>query len=173
MVQRWAAWLLVGTALITSTGLAAQAAAIEPGDQVGTMRLLTGTEATAHHKLFDTCDPVILKGGRYARGCGAVPRVKRLFIGYGVFALPRSINKVWSPSTWAAWFDGRRIRLPAFGWSDRTLSRFPAAGGKDVTLREWRVMLVGATPGRHTIRYRFRESAETIDTTWTFRIMGT
>jgi len=134
------------------------------------MRFVKGTEATADHKLFDTCDPVILKRGRYARRCGSVPAVKRLFIGYGMFALPRAINKVWRPSTWEAWFDARRIELPAFGWSDRALVRFPPAGGKDVSLREWRVMLVGATPGRHTIRYHFRDSAGRIEATWTFRI---
>jgi hypothetical protein len=173
IVHRWAVALLVGTALVTLTGSAAEAAAIDPGDRVGTMRLLKGTEATAQHKLFDTCDPVIVKSGRYVRQCGSVPRVKRLFVGYGVFALPGSINKVWAPSTWAAWFDGRRIQLPAFGWSDRKLFRFPPAGGKDVILREWGVMLLGATPGRHTIRYRFRDSALAIDATWTFRIMAT
>jgi hypothetical protein len=173
IVHRWAVALLVGTALVTLTGSAAEAAAIDPGDRVGTMRLLKGTEATAQHKLFDTCDPVIVKSGRYVRQCGSVPRVKRLFVGYGVFALPGSINKVWAPSTWAAWFDGRRIQLPAFGWSDRKLFRFPPAGGKDVILREWRVMLLRATPGRHTIRYRFRDSALAIDATSTFRIMAT
>ena len=172
-MHRWAAWLLVGTALVTLTGFAGKVDALDPGDRVGTMRLLKGTEATADHKLFDTCDPVILKSGQYTRRCGSVPRVKRLFIGYGVFAPPRAINKVWAPSTWAAWFDGRRIQLPAFGWSDRTLSQFPAAGGKDVTLREWRVMLAGATPGRHVIRYRFRDSVGTIDATWIFRIAAT
>jgi len=96
--------------------------------------------------------------------------VKRLFVGYGVFALPREINKVWAPSTWTAWLDGRRIRLAAFGSSDRRLSRFPPAGGKDATLREWRVMLLGATPGRHAIRYRFRDSAGWIDATWKFTV---
>jgi hypothetical protein len=173
IVHRWAVALLVGTALVTLTGSAAEAAAIHPGDRVGTMRLVKGTEAAAQHKLFDTCDPVILKSGRYTRQCGSVPRVKRLFIGYGLFALPGSINKVWAPSTWDAWFDGRRIQLRAFGWSDRKLFRFPSAGGKDVILREWGVMLLGATPGRHTIRYRFRDSALAIDATWTFRIMAT
>jgi len=132
------------------------------------MRFVKGTVATADLKLFDTCNPVILRSGTYSRRCGVVPRVKRLFIGYGAFALPRKIDQLWSSSTWAAWFDGRRIRLPGFGWSDRTLSAFPPAGGKDVTLREWRVMLVGATPGRHTIRYRFRDPAGPIDATWAF-----
>lgn len=136
------------------------------------MLVVKGTAATADHKLFDSCDPVILRSGRYARRCGLVPRVKRLFIGYGVFALPREINKVWAPSTWAAWVDGRRIELTAFGKSDRMLYGFPAAGGKDVILREWRVMLVAATPGRHTLRYRFRDSGGTIDATWTFTIMA-
>jgi hypothetical protein len=134
------------------------------------MRLVRGTQATAHHKLFDTCDPVILKSGGYSRRCSSVPRIKRLFVGYGVFAPPREINKVWAPSTWTAWLDDRRIRLAAFGSSDRRLSHFPPAGGRDVTLREWRVMLLGATPGRHAIRYRFRDPVGWIDATWKFTV---
>jgi hypothetical protein len=170
VVCRWAACLLVSSALVTLTGFGGQAGPIKPGDQVGAMRLVKGTEATAHHKLFDTCDPVILRSGVYSRRCGAVPRVRRLFIGYGVFAPPREINKVWAPSTWRAWLDGRRIQLAAFGWSSRTLLRFPPAGGKDVSLREWRVMLLSTTPSRHVIRYRFRDSAGWIDATWKFTI---
>ncbi len=136
------------------------------------MRLVKGTEATGDHKLFDTCDPVILRRGVYARRCGSVVRVKRLFIGYGVFALPREINEVWRPATWR---HGSTVAGPSFrrlGGLDRTLSRFPPAGGKDVTLREWRVMLVGATPGRHTIRYRFRDPSGWIDATWRFTVSG-
>ena len=104
----------MGTALLIQTGSAARGAVIDAGDRVGTMRLLKGTEATADHKLFDTWgDPVILKSGRFARQCGSVPKVKRLFIGYGVFAVPSSINKVWAPSAWSVMV--RRSPHPSSG----------------------------------------------------------
>ena len=134
------------------------------------MLFVRGTAATADLKLFDICDPIILRTGRYVRPCGSVPRTKRLFIGYGVFAAPRSIESVWQSSAWTAWFDGRRIQLRAFGTSDRTLFRFPPAGFKDVTLREWRVMVVNATPGRHTLRYRTQDANGTPDATWIFTV---
>jgi len=47
---------------------------------------------------------------------------------------------------------------------------FPPAGGKNVILREWRVMLIGATPGRHTLRYRVQDPSGTGDTTWAFTV---
>ena len=56
------------------------------------MLFVRGTAATADLKLFDICDPVILRTGRYVRCIGSVPGVKRLFIGYGVFAAPRAID---------------------------------------------------------------------------------
>jgi hypothetical protein len=99
-----------------------------------------------------------------------VPRVRRLFIGYGTFEPPSEIDEAWATETWAAWLDRRRIRLPAFGTSDRTLFTFGPAGGQDVTLREWHVMLVRATPGRHTIRYRIQSPDFAIDATWTFTV---
>ena len=152
------------------SGSAPLAAQLVPGDRLGRMVFVRGTVATADHKLFDTCDPVILKSGRYERRCGVVPRARRLFIGYGLFAAPREMARVWTGTKWRAWFDGHRIALRAFGSSERTLYAFPAAGGKDVTLREWRVMLVGATPGRHTIRYRSHDASGTSDATWTFTV---
>jgi hypothetical protein len=158
------------TMLIVLTGWIATSNQLKPGDRVGGMLLVRGTVATANQKLFDLCNPVILKSGRYYRPCGLVPRVSRLFIGYGLFAPPRDVNTVWGRTGWAAWLDSRRIQLASFGTSDRTLFAFPAAGGKDVTLREWRVMLVGARPGRHTIRYRSEDPTGVIDATWAFTV---
>jgi len=37
------------------------------------MTLATATVATANQKLFDICDPVILRNGRYRRRCGTFP----------------------------------------------------------------------------------------------------
>lgn len=171
IVRHWVVVLAIAASLVAADSFAGQpAGSIGPGDRLAGMRFMKGTERTADLKLFDTCDPVILGAGRYTRRCGRVPRVRRLFVGYGTFALPGRIDTVWRAQSWAAWFDGRRIRLAAFGWSDRTLIRFPPAGSRDVTLREWRVMLVRAIPGRHTIRYRVRDVAGTIDATWTFTV---
>jgi hypothetical protein len=169
-VRRWAVVLLVGAALVPSTVLGGHSGPLEPGDRLGKMRLVKGTQATADFKLFEICDPVVVRTGRQTRPCGFVPWARRTFIGYGSFALPTEIDKVWASAGWAAWLDGRRIRLPAFGWSERTLVGFPPAGGRDVTLREWRVMLVGPRLGRHTLRYRARDPAGTIDVTWYFTV---
>jgi hypothetical protein len=122
-------------------------------------------------KFFDFCDPEILKPGRYLRACH-VPRGRRLFIGYGDFKPTRkALELEWKQKKWNLWLDRRRVDLPAFGTSDRTLFALPAAGGKDVTLREWRVIVAGVTPGRHTIRYRGRQaSVGTTDANWTFTV---
>jgi hypothetical protein len=114
---------------------------------------------------------VILKPGTYKRLC-KVPRVSRLFVGYGDFAPTRkAIDLDSKQSKWDAWIDGRSVDLPAFGTSDRTLFGFPAAGGKDVILREWRLMLLDVPPGEHSIRYRNRHAVYgTTDATWTFTV---
>jgi hypothetical protein len=144
---------------------------IGPGDEIGTMTLAVGTVSDADLKFFDRCDPVILKPGDYMRSC-AVPRVNRLFVGYGDFEPTRKAIELDSKqSKWDLWIDGHRVDLAAFGTSDRTLFGFPAAGGKNVILREWRVILVGVTSGEHTIRYRKRHASDgTTDATWTFTV---
>jgi hypothetical protein len=162
--------LIATTLLLGLTGFGGASDPLGPGDRLGRMALVKGTVATADQQLFDICDPVVLTSGRFHRRCGVVPRVKRLFIGYGLFGLPREINDAWAQTTWAAWLDGRRIALRAFGTSDRTLYAFPPAGSKNVTLREWRVMLVGVTLGRHTLRYRSQDASGIGDTTWTFTV---
>jgi hypothetical protein len=161
---------IIVAAVLASTVSGAAASGLRPGDRLGTMRLVKGTAASADLKLFDICEPIVLGSAVQTRRCGRVSRVRRLFIGYGSFDLPRKIDKLWANTKWAAWIDGRPISLAAFGRSDRTLFAFPPAGGKDVTLREWRVMLVGATPARHTLRYRSSGPEGKSDTTWTFTV---
>jgi hypothetical protein len=165
---RVAASLLAALFVLTAGGGTTQG--LRPGDRFNGMTLAKETVATAHQKLFDICDPAILSSGHYVRRCGQVPRVSRLFIGYGSFDLPRRINKAWSAAKWTAWLDGRPIDLRSFGTSDRTLVAFPPAGFKDVTLREWRIMLVHPSPGRHALRYRVREPGGVSDATWTFTV---
>ena len=80
-------------------------------------------------------------------------------------------DAVWTHLKWDLWLDGRPVNLSLFGTSDRTLHYFPAAGGKNVILREWSVIVIGVTPGRHVIRYRSRtRSLGTTDATWTFTV---
>ena len=167
------------TTLAAVVGFTAEPRPLLPGDRVGTMLFVRGTVATADLKLFDICDPIHRIGldpyradryRRFVRSCAPVPQVKRLFVGHGVFAAPRAINRVWHPAAYTAWFDRRRIRLRAFGTSDRPLYFFAPAGGKTVTLREWRVMVVNATPGAHTLRYRTTDASGPTDATWNFAV---
>ena len=156
----------------TATAMQRRTTNIEPRDRVNGMLVVQGTSYRADGALFGSrCAPNILKAGRYTRTCSEVPRGTRLFVGYGMWAPKATIERVWNPSEWSMWIDGQRVSLAEFGTTDRTLSRYPPAGGKDVTLREWRVILVRPTPGRHTIRYRFGSSAQKpIDATWTFSV---
>jgi hypothetical protein len=152
-------------------GCGGSAASVEPGSTVGAMTLVRGTTSQADLKFFDLCNPIILESGQYRRSCH-VPHVHRLFIGYGTFEpTKRSLDRDWRQTRWDLWVDGHRVDLPAFGTDDRPLYAYPAAGGKDVTLREWDVILEDATPGRHELRYRSRpRSGATTDATWTFAV---
>jgi hypothetical protein len=161
---------IIIAAVLVSTAYGAETSGLRPGDRLGSMRLTKGMAATADLKLFDICDPIVIGSGSQTRRCGRVPRVRRLFIGYGSFDLPGKIENLWTKTRWSSWIDGRPINLAAFGSSDRTLTAFPPAGGKDVTLREWRIMLVRATPGRHTLRYRSVGPDGKGDTTWIFTV---
>ena len=164
---------------ICALALAAAAAASEkheavlgPWSRVHGMLVVQGRIDRANTALFGLyCEPNILHSGRYARACRRIPSTPRLFVGYGLFAPPATIERTWAASKWEMWIDGERVDLAAFGTSDRTLFSYQGAGGKDVTLREWSVTLVGAKPGRHTIRYRIRDQSGTIDATWTFTVV--
>jgi len=159
--------LVALTALVSGCG--GPAGSAEPGSKIGAMRLLRGTTSQADLKLFDSCNPVILRSGRRRRSCH-VPHVQRLFIGYGIFEpTRRGLARDWRRTRWDLWVDGHRVDLPAFGTDDRTLYAFPPAAGKDVILREWDVILLNATPGKHELRYRSGSgSAATTDATWAF-----
>jgi hypothetical protein len=167
---RACAFFAVAVAVLGSA-FGGSAGPIRPGGKIGPMTLERGTSSTADEKLFDFCNPVILRTGAVRRRCD-VPRVRRLFVGYGDFEVTKpTLERIWRHLTWSLWIDGRRVDLQRFGTSDRTLYAFPPAGGKDVILREWKVTLVGATVGRHTIRYRSTSAAHpATDATWTFTV---
>ena len=164
----------VSALLIVATATATQrsTAIIEPNDRVHGMLVVQGTGAQAELALFGTlCRPDIVTSGHFRRTCLDVPRgVSRLFVGFGLFAPASRIELAWRTAKWRWWIDGERVRLDAFGVSDRPLFKYPPAGGKDVVLREWDVTLMHPTPGRHTIRYRVQFPKGTIDATWEFRV---
>jgi len=174
VVRRAPAFVLLAVmaALLASGFGGSSPPPVGPGGKIGTMTLVRGIEHAADAELWGVCDPVIPKPGRYRRTCFA-PRVQRLFIGYGDWERTRkALDSVWKRLKWDLWFDGRHVNLPRFGTSERTLYYFPPAGGKNVILREWSVILIGVTPGKHVIRYRrASRSLGTTDATWTLTVL--
>lgn len=167
-------WVRAALACVVAAivcGCGGSPGAVGPGGKVGTMTLVAGTASDADLNFFDLCDPVILKPGNYQRSCD-IFRVQRLFIGYGDFEPTRkALESDWKARRWDLWLDGRRVNLIAFGTSDRALFAYPFAGGKNVILRRWKVILVGVTPGKHTLRYRNDgPSVGTTDATWAFSV---
>jgi hypothetical protein len=159
------------SAVVIVAGASAGPTTIEPRTHVHGMLVVQGTGEQGTEPLLGVfCRPDIPRTGRYLRTCTPVPRVSRLFVGYGIFAPQGEIDRSWRASTWSLWIDGRRIALDAFGTADRTLYRYPPAGRRDVTLREWTVTLLRPTPGRHTLRYRIQVPHGAVDATWTFTV---
>jgi hypothetical protein len=159
--------LLAAVVVLLAGGFGSSPRPVRPGGKIGTMTLVRDIEDRADDEIWRFCKAVIPKPGRYRRTC-FVPRVERLFIGYGDWERTRkSLDSVWRQLKWDLWFDGRQVDLPRFGTSERTLYYFPPAGGKNVMLREWSVVLVGVTSGKHSIRYRSESrSLGTTDATW-------
>jgi hypothetical protein len=147
------------------------ASTIEPRTRVNGMLVVQGSSRRSETSLFGVyCDPIVLTPGRRSRECGRVPAFSRIYVGYGLFAPKAIFERTWKGTTWAMWLDGQRVDLRAFGTSDRVLPKFAPAGNKDVVLREWSIVLVDPTPGRHKIRYRTADKDGVQDTTWTFTI---
>jgi hypothetical protein len=165
--------LLAVTAALLGSGCRSSPAPVGPGGKIGTMTLVRGIEHYADAELWVFCHAVIPKPGRYRRTC-SVPPVKRLFIGYGDWERTQKVlDSAWKQLKWDLWFDGRRVDLSRFGTSERTLYAFPPAGGRNVILRQWSVVLIGVTPGKHAIRYRSTSrSLGTTDATWRFTVTG-
>jgi hypothetical protein len=159
------------TAVLLASGFRGSAPPVVPGGKIGTMTLVRGIEHRADDEIWRFCTPVIPKPGRYHRTCN-VPRIQRLFIGYGDWErTQKAVDSAWKQLTWNLRLDGRRVSLARFGTSERTLYYFRPAGGKNVILREWSVIVIGVTPGKHVIRYRSASRSDgATDATWTFTV---
>jgi hypothetical protein len=161
--------VLLLLALGTVAGGVAAAGPIGPGGKIGTMTVVRGEVYEADLNIFNVCNPVILKPGRYHRSC-SVPRVHRMFIGNGLVAPTRKgLDELWKRTRWGFWVDGRSVRLAPFGAFDRSVRSF-GPSGKPAFVRIWKVILVGARPGKHAVRYLTRYPGGTIDATWTVTV---
>jgi len=162
--------LFTVTVALYAAGFRSSSPAVGPGGKIGAMTLIQGNEHEADDELWGRyCAPSIPKPGRYSRAC-SVPRVERLFIGYGDLEPSMSASiAAWKKLKWKLWLDGRPVDLPPFGTDVRTLDTVQI-GGKNAILREWSVILTGATPGKHVIRYRSVSPSGITDATWTFTV---
>jgi hypothetical protein len=163
--------LLAVTVALLAAGSRSSPPALGPGSKIGTMTLVRGNEHEADQELWGAyCDPLTLKPERYNRTCRAVPRIVRLFIGYGdLESTMKASASAWKKLKWESWLDGHPIDLPRFGTDVRTLDTVQM-GGKNAILREWSVIVNGATPGKHVIRYRSTSPSGITDAAWTFTV---
>jgi hypothetical protein len=166
---------LVAVAAAVALGFGGSSSQVEPGGKIGAMKLVVGTHYQAHEWFVDLCKAAMPTPGRY-RGSCKTDRAARIFIGSGDFESTKpALARLWKHSTWKAWLDGRRIDLRAFGATDRV---WITPRRQAVFLREWNVTLIGATPGKHTLRYIDRvsirtqyEAPGTYDGTWTLTVV--
>ena len=157
-------------AAIVGVGSAGTAGPVQPGGKIGTMKVVRGEEFDSDLYLFNVCNPVISNASRYHRSC-SVPRVQKMFIGLGAIQSTRNgLVEYWKRTRWNLWIDGRPVGLAAFGTADGAWRRFRPTG-KPAFFRLWKVILVGATPAKHTLRYQVRDRGGTIDATWTVTVV--
>jgi hypothetical protein len=161
---------LAASLAVLAAGFRSAPSLVDPGGKIGKMTVVRGGEHEASAEIWGGyCDPFTPNPGRYNRTCRIVPRLLRLFIGYGdLEPTMKASASTWKKMKWELWIDGRPVDLPRFGTDVRTL--FNVLGqGKNGILREWSVILTGAT-GKHVIRYRSDGPAGITDATWTFTV---
>jgi hypothetical protein len=141
-----------------------------PGDTVGTMTLARAAYRDGLLSIFAFCEPRTYAPAVYHRHC-TVPRTHRLFVGYGDFeATYPALVRAWRRERWRLRVDGHEVRLADFGTDDRVLYDYPPGEGRNSILREWRVLLLDPTPGRHLIRYITRERGAVTDVTFVVNV---
>jgi hypothetical protein len=140
--------------VLAGAALAADQRPVEPGGKIGAMTVVRGDHYNADEMVWVAgCETSISKAGNYHRSC-VLPKLPRLYIGTSWNALTqKELDNIWKYERWRLWVDGRPVDLPRFGTSD---TRFRLNNGKRAFSRSWRVILVGAPSGKHTIRYLWR-----------------
>ena len=115
---------------LTAGALSAREAggAINPGTPVNGMAVVQGLAQDADVPLFGYyCAPNVMSPGRRVRVCAALPRVRRIFVGYGYWDVSkRHLESYWraNANRTQMWIDGR-----VFVW---TGSGTATAGSSDI-----------------------------------------
>ena len=151
-------------AATVGVGFAATAGLVEPGGKIGAMKLVRGEEFDSDLYLFNVCNALTAKAGSYHRSCSVPQRAADVHRLGRRSADRKSLDESWKQIRWDLWIDGRPVRLASFGTADGAFRRFRPTG-KPAFFRLWKVVLVGATPGKHTVRYRMRGAGGTTDDT--------
>jgi hypothetical protein len=148
--------------LLAGAAFAAAQRPVEPGGEIGAMRVVSGELYNASEDWFAVCTSHVSRPGTYHWSC-SLPKVPRLYIGAGDVAPTQAeIDSRWKHERWSLWVDGRRVDLPRFGVSDSPIS----SNGRPAVLKKWKVILVNAPSGKHTIRYLEKVSGAAYDGTW-------
>ena len=126
---------------------------IDPGTRVNGMLVVQGlAQGPALHSSGSTATRTWLRQGGIDACAAPLPRVRRIFVGHGVWAVSKRRLESW----WRAHarqvemrIDGQPVQLSRFGHSDRWLYDYPEADGRDALLRGGRSScwaLEGTTP---------------------------
>jgi hypothetical protein len=123
--------------------------------------------------IFEFCSPKGLKPGVSSREC-KLPAVPQLFVGPGLSDRSSSaLDRGWDAvaTSWQVFIDGRKIDLRSFGTMPNRSFYEPSVGAP-VFVREWNLLLVGPTPGDHTLRFVVFRAKDRQDVTYTFTVEG-
>ena len=92
--------LLALVVVATATATQGDTTNIEPSDRVRGMRVVQGPATRAQTALFGIyCEPITT--GRHRETCRDVPRFRRLFVGYGIWASKAALSRLWKPRSGA------------------------------------------------------------------------
>lgn len=119
-----------------------------PAGKIGAMTVVRGDRYSSNWSLWLFCPTDINKAGTYHKSCN-VP-TGRIYIGAEDWSpSQKKVDTIWKQERWRLWVDGLPVDLPRFGASDN----HRVLNGKPLIVRNWNVILVGAKPGKHTVRY--------------------
>ena len=150
---------LVVSGMLAGAALAADQRPVEPGGKIGAMTVIRGDDSHAKN-MWASCPTHISKPGIYHRSCSP-SKSPRLYIGASDSrATQKELDSAWKNERWSLWVDRRPVDLPRFG-----ASVSHGFNGHDFFSKSWRVILVDAPSGKHTIHYRWRQPSGVFDVT--------